>query len=111
MTCYEVFLGRELENFSVVQDRSSLPLRDILRSVICSDEFRTNVGLSLSTGAPFPHNLFVHPPSIRQRSWAAGLPGVSLAAADRLRSASQWRDLLNNLFGDDAFKEVLDANI
>ncbi len=105
-SCYEVFLGRELESDAVVQQRGAWTTTEILRSVIGSSEFWQSAARAVCGGGPLPANLFNGRPTLRQRYWAAGLPGLSEQGAPRVEAAQGWLELLSALLNDPGFARV-----
>ncbi len=106
-TCYEVLLGRELEDGPVIPEREAWPAAQIVHSILESPEFRANVLRPLGQGRPFREDLFFGRPTMRQRFWAADQLPVSGPSAVRLLSAPGWSDLLSVLLSDPVFAEAM----
>lgn len=102
-TCYEAFLGRELENEKVMRDRLHLPASEAITSIVASPEFYDNVLDSLRAGRPLPEGKFPGRPSLRQRYWAADRLGISAGAIAAVETADTWEKFLIALLSDERF--------
>ena len=99
-TCYEVFLGREIESLEVIRDRAGWPRSKVIRSIVQSAEFVDEVLPALETGYPFLGDRFRGKPSLRQRLWAADQLPTSSTLPQRLLSLENWREILTCLLED-----------
>lgn len=105
-TCYEVFLGRELEDDRVAFDRAGLGAARVVATVIGSEEFRSNVQRPLGAGRPYPPHLFATPPSRRQRHWMAERLPLDETTREALLAVADWRGAHRLVLGDPAFAEA-----
>ena len=99
---YELFLGRELDDTRVAEERCGWPDSEILASVLGSDEFRGTV-LRLLAGEPLPGHLFMSPISVRDRYWIVEMLTVDAATAEAVMQAHDRREILVALLGDARF--------
>ena len=99
-SCYEVLLGRELEDPHVARDRANLTASQLVQSVVACDEFRDTIYHWIASGGGLPPGRFSRVPSNRQRYWAADrLPIVDQSSKD-VEQATDWQSLLQALCGD-----------
>ena len=106
LTCYEVFLGRELDTFDVVRDRAGWPKSEVIHSIVGSTEFTEEVLPALETGYPFIGDRFRGEPSLRQRLWAAEQLPISRQTADRIRLTKSWSEILASFLNDCRFTSI-----
>ena len=99
--CYEIFLGRDLDDPSVAEERGRWPADESLRSVVGSDEFSDSVARPLLMGRPFPEHLFVERLTVRHRYWLLAALPLDDATADAVWAADGWRELLTALLADE----------
>ena len=108
-SCYEVFLGRELDSVELADERGQWPLRAILHSILTSDEFNEAVAIPLRWGLPFGEDIFADRPTLTQKLWAADRLPVGPDTLKAVMGAQHWRDLLTALVGDERLMRVADA--
>ena len=105
-TCYEVFLGRQLESKAVIDQRDHWSARDIIKSIVQSSEFACNaVRWVFEDVRPSPH-IFQDQPSIRQKLWAADQLELEAEAKVAVEDVDTWMALLSLLLCDENFKKA-----
>ena len=106
-SCYEVFLGRDLECSRLAADRRHLPRREALASVLGSAEFADRVALPLRRGDPLPECLYRYALTIRHRFWAADELPLLPSSAVLAQEVADWRSFLAVLIADPLLCEVM----
>ena len=99
--CYEIFLGRDLDDPSVAEERGRWPGDEILRSVVGSAEFADSVARPLLTGRPFPGHLFVERLTVRHRYWILAALPMDEPTIGAIWAAADWRGLITALLADE----------
>ena len=99
-SCYEIFLGRHIDDLSVADERGRWPLEEALPSITTSDEFVLNVYQPLhgSTALRTSHDR--SGPSVRQRVWIIDTLPMALSTTSALAEAKDWAELLTALLSD-----------
>ena len=106
-SCYEFFLGRELEDEQVARDRAHVSNARMVASAVESEEFRANVLTPLRTGTPLHPDIFRSPPTPRQLYWAMDRLPLSAATRDAVKSATRWPELLSLILSDEQFARTI----
>lgn len=109
-SCYELFLGREVEDGSVVAERSRWTAGEVVASIAGSDECRHAVRAPVARGAALPAHLFPGTPSVRQRYWAADRLPLLDATISAIARAPDWSALLGALFSDPLLIGIADGH-
>jgi lipopolysaccharide biosynthesis glycosyltransferase len=105
--CYEMFLGRELEDEQVAADRAHLSPERLIASVVDSEEFRGNVARPLAAGEDLPSHIFRYPLERRHLDWARDELPLSIHARAIVTQARDWAGLLSIVLGDDHFAKMV----
>lgn len=100
-TCYEVFLGRDLDALEVADERGLWPVGEVLRSIIDCEEFSEGVLSCLQFEEQFPPHLYQARLTIRHRLWAADELPLSEKGLAAMWEATDWRDFLKTLVEDE----------
>lgn len=99
-SCYELLLGRELEDPNVFRSRANLTAAQLIESVIGCEEFEDAVYRPLASGSDLPDSRFAGAPSIRQRYWAADRLPILNHSSEGVERATNWLSLLRALCSD-----------
>lgn len=100
---YHVLLGRELENEAIAAERTMLTAYDAIGGLIASDEFKSRVLEPFCRSGSLPPNRFLRPLTQIDRLWALDKLPMIPATAERIRSATSWREMYLALIGDVRF--------
>jgi hypothetical protein len=104
--CYEVFLGRELDSPDVAEERGSWPVRDILRSIIGSEEFADAAAWSLRHASSFPSGIFREKLSLRHKYWICDWLPIQRSTREVVHAADDWRAVLSALVADEHLMQL-----
>ena len=100
LTCYEVFLGRELDTLDVIRDRAGWPESEVIHSIVGSSEFAEHVLPALETGYPFIGDRFHDEPSLRHRMWVTEQLPLTPDSKAEVLTCQSWRSLLTLIVND-----------
>lgn len=105
-TCYEIFLGRDLDSMAVAEERGAWPLAEVIASFIDCEEFEVNVLAPLGRSERLPDWLFHDRPRVRHRMWIADQLPLLASAAEAIVGAEHWDEVLRILVGDPLLMSV-----
>lgn len=98
--CYEILLGRQLENSEPYYSRIHFSPSEFVGAVVGSEEFNKKVLRPLRDGQSLAEHDRRPPLDIRQRFWAMEFLPLLETSAKKLEDAKDWRSLLSVLVGD-----------
>lgn len=107
-SCYEVFLGRDLESDAVVYHRAHWSKDAVVLSVVKSSEFMANIVAPLSQGEALAPHIFIGSPSIRQKFWIVDELGLRSDTCFDIERAETWPEVLTLLLSDVNFCQAND---
>ena len=99
-SCYELFLGRDVDALMVVEERGSWSVDEVLSSFLACKEFEEVVYAPLRSGTPFSETLFCTPLLARHRFLVLDRLPILLDTRRRVQDVLSWRDLLASLARD-----------
>ena len=102
---YQVLLGRNPENSTVIQNHRSQPLNATLHLFVSSDEFRTSVLTPIQTGGTVIRHDMGPRPSDDQLAWLFGRSVLDEGQKKTLREAPNWEQFFGYLCSLEGFLE------
>jgi hypothetical protein len=100
---YQIFLGRNPESSFVIQDKKSQPIKEMVRGLFASQEFRDSVARPLAKDADLIHSALGMVLGPEHISWIEDLvilPDDQRAALER---AVSWREVFGTLSAIECF--------
>jgi hypothetical protein len=98
-SCYEVFLGRDIDLVSVVDERGQWPVPRVVQSFLDSGEFGVCVYERIRSGQVLD-GIYGTPLVARHRYWAVEKLPISQETASDVIYAKSWREMLRYLLAD-----------
>jgi lipopolysaccharide biosynthesis protein len=105
--CYRLFLGRDPESDSVVQEKLKQPKPQMVHSFLSSTEFRSTVVSPVLEGRMSDMATVPGRPSDSFTAWAADFFPVTRRGAGAVRNSRSWRELRAQLLRDPLFESEM----
>ncbi len=105
LMCYQIFLGRDPESSTVIDEAKAVAIADFVHRCLASDEFRGHVLPALMARRPLRHEVHGPAPAAVHLAWLASMITCDEAAHQTVAAVQTWHDVFALLARLDAFPD------